>query len=377
MARRGLALEVGHAHVGEVHVAVAGGLDDHDALVHRGPDRVPDGPDALDRPVRGPAPLDVHDRLELDEHDVAPAELLRRRADGRRRVVGAGGVLGVGREGRDRADVGIRHGRPLTPCPSARRRGRRAPPCRGPRAVRRVEPCSAAGREPERRELDVGAAPLVLDVGDVTRRPSGRRRCPWRRGSPGSRQVGDAAGRAYLGPAGRRRGGPAVAGGGAATGGGHRLAGDGASPRRRTRPRPPARRGGVRQHGPRMAVDRAFGPPKDAFHPDSGGPGRTRARAGRALRHGRRGPVFALTGLPEVVKGALFARYSRSPKSLRRLLLDEFLPPETGAAARAPARAWDASAPRPSTTGCWPSTATTRSPSSAAPTSRWRARRTS
>jgi thymidylate synthase ThyX len=38
------------------------------------------------------------------------------------------------------------------------------------------------------------------------------------------------------------------------------------------------------------------------------------------------GPVFALTNLPEVVKGALFARYSRSPKSLRRLLLDEFLP---------------------------------------------------
>ena len=42
-------------------------------------------------------------------------------------------------------------------------------------------------------------------------------------------------------------------------------------------------------------------------------------------------PVFALTGLPEVVKGALFARYSRSPKSLRRLLVDEFLP-EGGAA---------------------------------------------
>ncbi len=36
-------------------------------------------------------------------------------------------------------------------------------------------------------------------------------------------------------------------------------------------------------------------------------------------------PVFGLTNLPEVVKGALFARYSRSPKSLRRLLLDEFL----------------------------------------------------
>ena len=37
------------------------------------------------------------------------------------------------------------------------------------------------------------------------------------------------------------------------------------------------------------------------------------------------GPVFALRNLPEVVKGALFARYSRSGKSLRRLLLDEFL----------------------------------------------------
>ena len=36
------------------------------------------------------------------------------------------------------------------------------------------------------------------------------------------------------------------------------------------------------------------------------------------------GNVFALVDLPEVVKGALFARYSRSPKSLRRLWLDEF-----------------------------------------------------
>ncbi|MCI0834436.1 MAG: thymidylate synthase, partial [Chloroflexi bacterium] len=35
-------------------------------------------------------------------------------------------------------------------------------------------------------------------------------------------------------------------------------------------------------------------------------------------------PVFALINLPEVVKGALFARYSRSPKTLRRLFLDEF-----------------------------------------------------
>ncbi len=35
--------------------------------------------------------------------------------------------------------------------------------------------------------------------------------------------------------------------------------------------------------------------------------------------------VFGLTGLPEVVKGALFARYSRSAKSVRRLFLDEFV----------------------------------------------------
>lgn len=37
------------------------------------------------------------------------------------------------------------------------------------------------------------------------------------------------------------------------------------------------------------------------------------------------GPVFALVNLPEVVKGALFARYSRTNKSLRRLFLDEFV----------------------------------------------------
>ena len=38
-----------------------------------------------------------------------------------------------------------------------------------------------------------------------------------------------------------------------------------------------------------------------------------------------RQPVFALVNLPEVVKGALFARYSRTHKTLRRLLLDEFV----------------------------------------------------
>lgn len=42
-------------------------------------------------------------------------------------------------------------------------------------------------------------------------------------------------------------------------------------------------------------------------------------------------PIFVLKNLPEVVKGALFSRYSRSTKSLRRLLLDEFIKdPTTG-----------------------------------------------
>ena len=36
-------------------------------------------------------------------------------------------------------------------------------------------------------------------------------------------------------------------------------------------------------------------------------------------------PVFALVNLPEVVKGALFARYSRTHMSLRRLFLKEFV----------------------------------------------------
>ena len=46
-------------------------------------------------------------------------------------------------------------------------------------------------------------------------------------------------------------------------------------------------------------------------------------------------PVFALVNLPETVKGALFARYSRYPGTLRRLFLDEFADslPATGAVA--------------------------------------------
>jgi thymidylate synthase ThyX len=46
-------------------------------------------------------------------------------------------------------------------------------------------------------------------------------------------------------------------------------------------------------------------------------------------------PVFGLVNLPETVKGALFARYSRYPGTLRRLFLDEFAGDLDGAVARA------------------------------------------
>ena len=58
-----------------------------------------------------------------------------------------------------------------------------------------------------------------------------------------------------------------------------------------------------------------------------------RERLGRHVTHVDR-PVFALVNLPETVKGALFARYSRYPGTLRRLFLDEFADslPDAGAA---------------------------------------------
>jgi thymidylate synthase ThyX len=52
-------------------------------------------------------------------------------------------------------------------------------------------------------------------------------------------------------------------------------------------------------------------------------------------------PVFALVNLPEVVKGALFARYSRSSKSIRRLFLDEFATDADRAVATIAARMGD------------------------------------
>jgi len=57
--------------------------------------------------------------------------------------------------------------------------------------------------------------------------------------------------------------------------------------------------------------------------PETFTPDETRALAPYFTNTDR--PVFALTNLPETVKGALFARYSRSAKSVRRLFLDEFL----------------------------------------------------
>ena len=38
-------------------------------------------------------------------------------------------------------------------------------------------------------------------------------------------------------------------------------------------------------------------------------------------------PVFAIYNLPQEVVGAMFSRYSRSEKSVRRLFLDEFWNP--------------------------------------------------
>src|SRR6187401_2677141 len=58
-------------------------------------------------------------------------------------------------------------------------------------------------------------------------------------------------------------------------------------------------------------------PPADTFDADE-----TRALTPYFTNTDR--TVFGLTNLPETVKGALFARYSRSAKSLRRLFLDEF-----------------------------------------------------
>ena len=57
--------------------------------------------------------------------------------------------------------------------------------------------------------------------------------------------------------------------------------------------------------------------------PDTFSPDETRALAPYFTNTDR--SVFALTNLPETVKGALFARYSRSAKSVRRLFLDEFI----------------------------------------------------
>src|SRR5438105_8586956 len=72
-----------------------------------------------------------------------------------------------------------------------------------------------------------------------------------------------------------------------------------------------------------------YSPTVDTFTPDE-------ARALAPYFTNTDKSVFALTSLPETVKGALFARYSRSAKSVRRLFLDEFLgqvdagaPPQT------------------------------------------------
>ena len=78
--------------------------------------------------------------------------------------------------------------------------------------------------------------------------------------------------------------------------------------------------------------------------------------------------MFALVNLPETVKGALFARYSRYSGTVRRLYLEEFAA-DAPAAGRGPSTARRASVRRSSTSASSSATATTRSPRSAAPTS--------
>ena len=83
-------------------------------------------------------------------------------------------------------------------------------------------------------------------------------------------------------------------------------------------------------------------------------------------------PVFCVVDLPEVVKGALFARYSRYGGTLRRLYLDEFTGQgekgERASASRPAGRRRaplipEPNGPRPSMNECSWSSATTRSPS--------------
>src|SRR3954466_12761417 len=99
-------------------------------------------------------------------------------------------------------------------------------------------------------------------------------------------------------------------------------------------------------------------------------------------------PVFGLVNLPETVKAAMFARYSRYPGTLRRLFLDEFAdsvaqpaaggPPAATAGGGARRRRRRAGAGRASCSSAsssatgmtrWPSSAARTSPASGCPTS--------
>src|SRR6476469_6779854 len=69
--------------------------------------------------------------------------------------------------------------------------------------------------------------------------------------------------------------------------------------------------------GPRASIARPLPPPAENFSDAE------RARLAPHVTNLDR-PVFALVNLPETVKGALLARYSRYQGTLRRLFLDEF-----------------------------------------------------
>jgi thymidylate synthase ThyX len=77
--------------------------------------------------------------------------------------------------------------------------------------------------------------------------------------------------------------------------------------------RQPATAASSRRHGQTVPVEY----PRETFTPEE-----QALLAAHVTNLDR--PVFAITNLPETVKGALFARYSRYDGTLRRLLLDEF-----------------------------------------------------
>ncbi len=189
------------------------------------------------------------------------------------------------------------------------RRGRAAPAPPGAVAARgRGRPARGDPRRGPQRAPSSAAC---------TRSTTARGRSSWRLAPAPRSGSRPATRRSTAGSWRRARGRPARGSACARTAWRRRSPGD-----RRRRPGPPGRfpRGAgtaSRAAGPRARVGRPVRYPSDEL---------TQIERERLAQHftDLDGPVFALVNLPETVKGALFARYSRYPGTLRRLFLDEF-----------------------------------------------------